>query len=134
MLNFGSITAESIKELKYEVQVTHSHQEKAVTVTWYTSSIYECDSTPFITADGTRVHAGIIAVSPDLLNTFDYGDSLYVSGIGWFEVRDVMNKRWVDRVDIWCVSRYEALMKGIQHRTIWWGFETDTQVIIIEGE
>ena len=34
-----------------------------VDVTWYTSSVKETDSTPFITADGSRVRDGIFVES-----------------------------------------------------------------------
>ena len=84
----------------------------SVDVTWYTSSVRETDSTPFITADGSQVRDGIIAVSHNLLDHFEYGDSLYVKDLGWFEVRDCMHRQWKNRIDIWCDDRDYALQNG----------------------
>ena len=133
LLSYSTFTAESNKLLRYEIREIRTHKAKAVTVTWYTSTVEECDDTPFITADGTRVKHGIIAISPDLLNTFSYGDSLYVDGFGWFTVHDRMNNRWKNRVDIWTDSRNKAIRNGIQQREIRWDYETDTE-IVIKGE
>ena len=75
----------------------------------------QTDSTPFITADGSRINRKDpgshrwLAVSRNLHarwgGDLQFGDSLWVSGIsdemdGWYIVRDVMNRRFRNQVDI----------------------------------
>ena len=85
-----------------------------VTVTMYQPIRGQTDSTPNILADGTRirVHSAsnykFIAVSRNLLTRhggwLNYGDFVFLRGTdgkdGVYQVRDTMNKRWVNRVDI----------------------------------
>jgi len=85
-----------------------------VTVTTYNPTRQQCDSTPNITADGTRIkpHKATeyryVALSRDLLSRwggpFDYGDYIAIEGTGkWdgvYQVRDTMNPKWTHRVDI----------------------------------
>ena len=115
-------TAESEKELKYEIITETSWSRIPVTVTYYTSTVWECDDTPFICADGTRVGPHTLAVSPDLLNRVSFGDSVFVSGTGWFEVHDVMNPRWERRIDIWKPSKREIPRVGIHRAEVWFDF------------
>jgi 3D (Asp-Asp-Asp) domain-containing protein len=71
-----------------------------VVATGYSSSIYETDDTPFVTAANTRTREGVLALSRDLLRRytaaapFDFGDRVHVSGLGYFIVEDSMNRRW----------------------------------------
>ena len=85
-----------------------------VTVTMYQPVRRQTDSTPNILADGTRIRTErasnykFIAVSRNLLKRFggwlDYGDFVLLWDTdgkdGVYQVRDTMNKRWVNRVDI----------------------------------
>ena len=85
-----------------------------VTVTTYNPTKAQTDSTPDITADGTRIKPWkatqyrYVALSRDLLSRwggpFDYGDYIIIEGTGkWdgvYQVRDTMNPKWVKRVDI----------------------------------
>ena len=85
-----------------------------VTVTMYQPLRYQTDSTPNILADGTRIKTELasnykfIAVSRNLLKRFggwlDYGDFVLLKGTvgkdGVYQVRDTMNKRFVNRIDI----------------------------------
>jgi len=120
------------KVLEKEYQVNYIKKKVVlrdslkVDVTWYTSSVKETDSTPFITADGSKVRDGIIAVSRNLLDYFEYGDSLYVEDFGWFEVRDCMHQRWMNTVDIWCNDREYALQNGRIQKWICWNFREET--------
>jgi len=75
---------------------------------------YQTDSTPNILADGTRIRTQqaskykFIAVSRNLLKRWggwlDFGDFVLLKGTdhkdGVYQVRDVMNKRFVNRIDI----------------------------------
>jgi hypothetical protein len=49
------------------------------------------------------------ALSRDMLKRwggkYDYGDSIYVSGLGWYVVKDVMNKRFRNKLDILSYTR-----------------------------
>jgi len=84
-----------------------------VSMTAYSSTPDQTDDSPFITANGTRVRDGIVAVNgvpfgtkikiPEL-----YGDKVFV-------VTDRMNKRYTDRVDIWMETREEAIQFGVKH-------------------
>ena len=85
-----------------------------VTVTMYHPVSYQTDSTPNILADGTRIKVReasnykYIAVSRNLLKRWggflEYGDWVLLRGTdhkdGVYQVRDTMNKRWVNRIDI----------------------------------
>ena len=85
-----------------------------VTVTTYNPTKEQCDSTPNITADGTKIKPWratdyrYVALSRDLIarwgGPFEYGDYIVIVGTdGWdgiYQVRDTMNPKWTNRVDI----------------------------------
>jgi len=85
-----------------------------VTVTTYNPTRQQCDSTPHITADGTHFKTWkassyrYVALSRDLLSRwggpFEYGDYIVIEGTGdkdgVYQVRDTMNPKWINRVDI----------------------------------
>ena len=85
-------------------------------VTAYSSTPDQCDSTPFITANGTYVHDGIIAANwlkfgtrvriPDM-----FGDKVFI-------VADRMNPRFDNRADIWMAERSDAVKFGLRRLTI----------------
>jgi 3D (Asp-Asp-Asp) domain-containing protein len=85
-----------------------------VTVTAYSSTRDQTDSTPFITASNTQVRPGIVALSRDLLREFTpgapfaFGDTVEIEGVGTFIVEDTMNARYRMRADIWYSSRHDA--------------------------
>jgi 3D (Asp-Asp-Asp) domain-containing protein len=91
-----------------------------VTVTAYSSTTDQTDSTPFVTASNTRVRRGIIALSRDLLREFTpgapfgYGDQVELEGQGRFVVEDTMHPRFDKRVDIWFPNRAAARRWGVQ--------------------
>lgn len=92
----------------------------AVTVTAYSSSSDQCDSTPHLTATGTPVRRGIIALSRDLLRRFnpeapfDWGDRVHVEGLGEFIVEDTMSGRFARRADIWFPDSRSATAWGVR--------------------
>jgi cell division protein FtsL len=88
-------------------------------LTGYHPTVEQCDSTPDITADGTKFdidRAGdyrYVALSRDLLTHFrgrgadiDFGDYILIKGTpkgaqdGIYQVRDTMNKRHTQWIDI----------------------------------
>ena len=87
-----------------------------VDVTMYRPNVRETDSTPNITADGTRIRISkasdyrYVALSRNLLKRwggpFDYGDYILIKGTpnrhkdGVYNVRDTMNPKYVNYVDI----------------------------------
>ena len=85
-----------------------------VTVTTYNPTKYQTDSTPNELADGTKIKPWkatkyrYVALSRDLLSRwggpFEYGDYIIIEGTGkWdgvYQVRDTMNPKWTNRVDI----------------------------------
>ena len=83
---------------------------EVVTVTTYTPSVEECDSTPHITASGFKIDTlnpkrhKIIAVSRDLKRKWKFGTKIRITGMGkhngTYIVKDVMNKRYKKRIDI----------------------------------
>jgi len=99
-----------LAEKLYEYETEGMH----VTVTMYQPVRNQTDSTPNILADGTRIRTReasnykFIAVSRNLLKRWggwlDYGDFVLLKGTtgkdGVYQVRDTMNPRWVNRIDI----------------------------------
>ena len=85
-----------------------------VDVTMYRPTRYETDSTPNITADGTKIKISeasryrFVAVSRNLLKRWggflNYGDFVLLKDAGHkdgiYRVKDTMNARWVNVVDI----------------------------------
>ena len=102
------------KELKQKLD-KYETEGLNVTVTMYEPLSYQTDSTPNILADGTRIRVHkaseyrFIAVSRNLLKRhggwLNYGDFILLKGTnqkkdGVYQVRDTMNKRFVNRIDI----------------------------------
>jgi 3D (Asp-Asp-Asp) domain-containing protein len=91
-----------------------------VTITAYTSEVRWTDEEPFVTATGRWVGPGIVALSRDLIRTytpgapFDYGDRVWIPGLGEFQVEDTLNRRYTQRVDIWVNSGRTARHMGIR--------------------
>ena len=85
-----------------------------VDVTMYQPVYPQTDKTPDITADGTRIRISkasdykFVALSRNLLKRwggpFDYGDFILLKDAGKkdgvYQVRDTMNPKWVNVVDI----------------------------------
>ena len=79
-----------------------------VTVTTYNAVSSQCDKTPTITADGTRIdyrkvkngQQRIAAISRDLLYAIPLGSTIYIEGHGYYVVRDTMNCRFNHCIDI----------------------------------
>ena len=99
-----------------KLEIRRASSEFIVTGTMYSPTRAQCDATPNITADGTKInpkHASsyrYVALSRDLLERwggpFHYGEYISVEGTkngqhdGIWQVRDTMNPKWVNMVDI----------------------------------
>lgn len=92
-------------------------EKKKVVATAYSSTADQCDSTPFITASGTRVRDGIIAC-----NFLEFGTRVLIpEEFGFnkvFTVEDKMAKKHNDKVDIWHETRKDAKKFGIKELEI----------------
>ena len=79
-----------------------------VTLTTYNAVASQCDNTPLITADGTKIDMKKLkkgkikycAVSRDLLRYIPLGSVVHIEGHGDYEVRDTMNERFDHYIDI----------------------------------
>ena len=79
-----------------------------VTLTTYNAVKKQCDDSPLITADGTKIDLHKLkkgkikyaAVSRDLLWCIPLGSIIHIEGHGDYEVRDTMNKRFDHHIDI----------------------------------
>ena len=106
---------EKVWELENDCHLKYSNKiSYKVTVTTYNPTRAQCDDTPNITADGTKIKPWkaseyrYVALSRDLLSRwggpFNYGDYIIIEGTdkwdGVYQVRDTMNPKWTNRVDI----------------------------------
>ena len=95
------------KEIEMEIK---GIEPDIITVTTYSPTVEQTDSTPLITASGFKINPKnpkkqrIVAVSRDLKRKYKFGKKIRITGIGklsgTYTVRDVMNKRYRKRVDI----------------------------------
>ena len=116
-LNDKNIQIQSLVDKNKRLQEKlndYKTKETNVTVTMYQPVRYQTDSTPNILADGTRIKTEeasnykFIAVSRNLLKRWggwlEYGDVVILIGTdhkdGIYQVRDTMNARFVNRIDI----------------------------------
>ena len=118
------LTNDIIDELYLEINTLKQNgyceclelQEFDVTVTTYNPTRNQTDSTPNELADGTIIKPWLatkyryVALSRDLIarwgGPFEYGDYIVIEGTdggkwdGLYQVRDTMNPKWTNRVDI----------------------------------
>ena len=96
-----------------QLKVVKTYEVRA---TGYSSTLDQTDSSPFITASGTRVRDGIVAT-----NMLPFGTKIRIPevyGDKIFIVEDRMNRRYWMNVDIWFPTRNSALTFGSQKVTI----------------
>jgi 3D (Asp-Asp-Asp) domain-containing protein len=85
-------------------------------ITAYASVPDETDSTPFITANGTYVHDGIVAS-----NMLPFGTRIMIPslfGKKVFTVEDRMAPRFSQDVDIWMPSVGKAVYFGVHYAQV----------------
>lgn len=85
-------------------------------VTAYSSTVDQCDASPFITAKGTMVRDGIVATNFLPFGTKITFPLLYPGKV--FVVEDRMALRNSHKVDIWFPSRGEAIQFGVKYTQI----------------
>jgi len=87
-----------------------------IPITAYSSTVDQCDSDPFTTANGEQVYDGGIAT-----NFLPFGTKVKIPelyGDKVFTVNDRMNTRYYYHADIWMPTREEAKQFGIKYVTI----------------
>ena len=107
------ITIKSEKKVK-KIVINPQISEKIISVfaTAYSSTVDQCDSSPFITASGTRVHDGTLAANFLRFGTRVKFPALYGEKI--FVVEDRMKPSSLRKVDLWFSTRNEAIVFGVK--------------------
>ena len=116
IMNYNILLSIVMVFLPYEMEMKEREISKMiegivpdiVTLTTYTASEKETDSTPNITASGFKItnpkKHRIIAVSRDLKRKMKWGSKVRIVGAGKYDgtyrVHDLMNKRYKKRIDI----------------------------------
>ena len=93
-------------------------QQKTIrtVLTAYSSTPDQTDSTPFITASGTRTREGVVAS-----NFLAFGTKVRIPeifGDKVFTVEDRMAKKHSDKIDIWFPERHLAKKFGVQEAEV----------------
>lgn len=83
-----------------------------VPTTAYSSTVDQTDSTPFITADGSRVRWGVVATNFLPFDTCVQFPEKY--GEQWFVVHDRKHERFSESIDIWHPTREQAKTFGFK--------------------
>ena len=110
-------TAEARKGMVEEVRLLQkaltNSPVRTVTVTAYNPTTDQCDDDPLIAASMRKVRQGTIAVSRDLFDQgWVFGRKVRIEGLGIFEINDLMNKRFTQRIDIFMWDETEARQFG----------------------
>ena len=110
-------TSEARKHMVQEARILQKAMAappvRDVTVTAYNPTTSQCDADPLIAASMRKVRSGTIAVSRDLFNQgWVFGRKVRIEGLGIFEINDLMNKRFTQRVDIFMWDEGQARQFG----------------------
>ncbi|WP_243544912.1 3D domain-containing protein [Pseudodesulfovibrio tunisiensis] len=111
-------TAEARKALVEEARllqqaVASNSAVKKVTVTAYNPTTGQCDEDPLVAASMRKVRTGTVAVSRDLFDQgWVFGKKIRIEGLGIFEINDLMNKRFTNRIDIFMWDEGQARQFG----------------------
>lgn len=93
---------------------------KTVEITAYNSDVAQCDASPCITANGFNVCKHGIE-DTIATNALPFGTKVRIPdlfGDRIFIVRDRMNSRYHDRVDVWMLDHKKAIKFGIKYAKI----------------
>ena len=101
----NSVLSQNSHETKITEKIKEvPKREMRVLATAYSSTVDQCDASPFITANGTHVHDGTLAANFLKFGTKVKFPSLYGDKI--FIVEDRMKSNY--KVDLWFSTRQEA--------------------------
>ena len=116
-----------VKNIKFKHAPSLKFKRKIrVIATAYTSHRNQTDSTPFLAAWNNRIRPGmkIIAVSEDLIRKYGLknGVKVKITGLpGYYVVRDKMNKRLRNHIDIYMgLNIRKALRWGRRRVALYW--------------
>jgi len=116
-----------VKSIKFKKSNALKYKRKIrVVATAYTSHRNQTDKTPFLAAWNNRIRPGmkIIAVSPDLIRKYGLTNGVKVKILGlpgYYVVRDKMNKRLRNHIDIYMgVNKRRALRWGRRRVALYW--------------
>jgi len=112
-LDLAEQTAEARKVMIEEARLLQKAKSSAhvrtLTVTAYNPTTSQCDDDPLIAASMRKVRSGTIAVSRDLFDQgWVFGRKVRIEGLGIFEINDLMNKRFTQRIDIFMWDETKA--------------------------
>jgi 3D (Asp-Asp-Asp) domain-containing protein len=103
-------TADTKNTVIYPVKISKLISYHTVTLTTYSPTVGETDSTPHLTASGFKIDTlnpikhRIIAVSRDLKKKWKFGTRVKIKNAGKYNgiytVKDVMNKRFKNHIDL----------------------------------
>lgn len=104
------------KKRELEEKVKKEAQVRYHTLTAYSSTRWQTDASPFITAAGTRVRDGIVAA-----NTLPFGTKIMIPdmfGEKIFTVEDRMAPKNHHKIDIWFPNVSQARKFGVKRAKI----------------
>lgn len=103
-------TADSKNTIIYPIKISKPISYDTVTLTTYSPTVGETDSTPHLTASGFKIDTlnpkrhKIIAVSRDLKKKWKFGTRVRIKNAGKYNgiytIKDVMNKRFKNHIDL----------------------------------
>ena len=121
----ATVRAQGVTRAASAPVVRSSGRSAVVHSTAYNSAPNQTDSSPYVTATGTRVRSGVVALSRDLLARFPYGTRITIEDLSGryssvlrgrvFVVEDTMHPRIGNTVDVWMGSRREAMAWGTRN-------------------
>ena len=121
-LSAAQVRAQGVALAQGQAVQARSGRSVIARATAYNSMPGQTDSTPFITATGTRTRPGVVALSRDLLRSFPYGSKIMIEDLSGrsgnllsgrvFYVEDTMAARKTGSVDIWMASYGQAIRFG----------------------
>ncbi len=89
-------------------------KSRTLTITAYSSTVDQTDSTPFETACMTEPAIWTVAVSQDLYDMgWTCGKCVDIHGVGILCINDKMHHRKKNQLDVWVRSRGQAKRFGI---------------------
>jgi len=109
---FDAVSNDSIIKLPTATSRV-AHKTMKVSMTAYSSTPGQTDSTPFITANGSHVRDGIVAA-----NFLPFGTKVKIPelyGDKVFSVEDRMNARYYYKIDVWMPTYEEAKKFGVKY-------------------
>lgn len=111
-----SLSTISVPPAGYTIKEVYS-----LDITGYSSTHDQTDAEPYINAANRNVRWGTVATNfPNREEALSFGTKVRIPELfaaQVFVVEDRMNKRFVDRIDIWFPSTYQASEFGV-HRNI----------------